>query len=437
MPIGTSAKPGAAGRLLRRTAAALTAAVLTVGLAVGMANASTPNTTTAPHTATAKATANTATTATVSIPSTTNYPWNGLTSSSGGDQWGMAYGQCVSFAAWMIYQNFGGTQHPPTIPDADWFPSDGLSKGPVRASWGNAGDWNVSAANAGYQVDGTPHVGAIAQWVNGSDNGQFTVGHVAYVTAVNSDGSIDLAQFNLREDSRYSTLHMTRSGATDTSNGHGAFFVPWPDHFLHIGDSNLGSSSSLGGPHVIGSAAYSVTGTDSQGLAVETKTAANNLVGWLPNGSPLQVVCQINNGDQEDNKTTNGAAFTTWDKLSNGDYVYDWYTNTPTVGSDGYSAGIAHCANTYAVTGTDSQGLADESKPMSDNVVAWAANGTPLYVFCQTVHGQQEDGRTLNGAPYTTWDKLTDGTYVYDWYTNTPTVGSDGYSPGIAHCAGG
>ncbi len=165
-------------------------------------------------------------------PAANDYPWNGLTSGDGGDQWGMAYGQCVSYTAWKIYEDFGGRQHPPVIPDAGWFPSNGLTLGPVRTSWGNASAWAVSAAHAGYRVDRTPAVGSIAQWDASS---VFVVGHVAYVTAVNGDGSIDIAGYNLREDSKFSTLRLPPGGAYDTSNGHRPFFVPYPDNFLHVG----------------------------------------------------------------------------------------------------------------------------------------------------------------------------------------------------------
>ncbi|WP_432838658.1 CHAP domain-containing protein [Dactylosporangium sp. CA-092794] len=193
----------------------------------------------APSLAAPSAAAPSAMAATAGVPSTTDYPWAGLTYRDGADQWGMAYGQCVSFVAWMIYKNLGGAQHPAGIPSRGWFPSDGLAKGPVRNWWGNAGSWNITAASAGYTVDRTPRAGSVAQWINGGNGGSFAVGHVAYVTAVHGDGSIDIAQYNLREDGRYSTMHMTRGGATDTSNGNGPFFVAWPDYFLHIGDANV------------------------------------------------------------------------------------------------------------------------------------------------------------------------------------------------------
>jgi surface antigen len=174
-------------------------------------------------------------------PSTVNYPWAGEL--SGGLHWAATLGQCVSYTAWMIYQNLGGHQKPPAIPaGAGWFPSDGLTVSPLGEGWGNAGDWAASAITAGFAVDNTPAVGAIAQWKNNGNGGTFPIGHVAYVTAIGADGSIDLAQYNLREDSRFSTLHMPRGGATDTSNGHPPFAVGWPDNFLHVGDGNVAAS---------------------------------------------------------------------------------------------------------------------------------------------------------------------------------------------------
>ena len=162
-----------------------------------------------------------------------DYPWNGLTYQNGGDRWGMAYGQCVSYAAWKIYENYGGRQHPPYVPDQGWMPSD-YTISPVNYNWGNADAWANSARAAGIAVDHSPRVGDIAQW--GDISGTFTVGHVAYVYQVNGDGSVELAQYNLRENSKYSTLHMPLAGAYDTSFGYPAFYVPFPQYFIHAGD---------------------------------------------------------------------------------------------------------------------------------------------------------------------------------------------------------
>lgn len=91
----------------------------------------------------------------------------------------------------------------------------------------------------------------------------------------------------------------------------------------------------------------------------------------------------------------------------------------------------------YQVTGVDSAGLAVQSQSRANHVVAYAPSGATLYVQCQTRNGDQVDGRTEYGRPFTTWDRLSDGNWVYDWYLNTPPVATDGYSPGIAACAGG
>jgi hypothetical protein len=194
--------------------------------------------------------------------------------------------------------------------------------------------------------------------------------------------------------------------------------------------------------------AYQVTGADSQGLAVQALPHIGNVLRWAHNGTTLSVVCQVNNGDQADGRTQYGRPFRTWDQLNDGTFVYDWYMNTPTVATDGYSPGIAHCptsnpippgggAGTYQVTGTDAAGLAVHSLPQVGGVLRWVPNGTSLTVACQISDGAQVDDRTRSGRPFTTWDQLSDGTWVYDWYMTTPVVGNDGFSPGMPHCAAG
>lgn len=60
---------------------------------------------------------------------------------------------------------------------------------PVPANWGNASTWAYYAALSGWHVSTTPTVGAIAQKGGGE-------GHVAIVTAVNPDGSIQIRDMN-------------------------------------------------------------------------------------------------------------------------------------------------------------------------------------------------------------------------------------------------
>jgi surface antigen len=71
-------------------------------------------------------------------------------------------------------------------------------------------------------VSSTPAVGAVAQWNEGehsaywsgassSSDGTFvagSVGHVAWVTAVYSDGSVLVAQYNGTGDRAYSTVRV-------------------------------------------------------------------------------------------------------------------------------------------------------------------------------------------------------------------------------------
>ena len=56
--------------------------------------------------------------------------------------------------------------------------------------WGNGGQWAASAAAAGFRVGSTPAVGAIAVWNDGG------YGHVAVVTAVESDSRIQVSEAN-------------------------------------------------------------------------------------------------------------------------------------------------------------------------------------------------------------------------------------------------
>ncbi len=60
---------------------------------------------------------------------------------------------------------------------------------PVPANWGNASTWAYYAALSGWHVSTTPTVGSIAQKGGGE-------GHVAIVTAVNPDGSIQVRDMN-------------------------------------------------------------------------------------------------------------------------------------------------------------------------------------------------------------------------------------------------
>lgn len=138
--------------------------------------------------------------------------------------------ECVSFVAWKIYRDAGGKK----VPTNRNAPSDWATYSINVPEWKDAGQWARSAATHGIQVDHHPTVGSVAQWNIHTEIGMM-VGHVGMVKAVNGDGSIDIEQYNLRENGKYSVLHMAKnSKATDRSNGNGPWTIPWPDNFIHV-----------------------------------------------------------------------------------------------------------------------------------------------------------------------------------------------------------
>ena len=66
----------------------------------------------------------------------------------------------------------------------------------IGSFWGNASTWAVSARAAGYRVDQTPSVGAIAQWNAYANPYIWGYGHVAIVESINSDGTITVTDMN-------------------------------------------------------------------------------------------------------------------------------------------------------------------------------------------------------------------------------------------------
>jgi len=99
----------------------------------------------------------------------TAYPWptqDGWV----GDGHGYYEAECVSFAAWAVR-------------------TDGRAHTKSTDRMGNANLWT------GAYVDATPHAGDVAQW-DANVHGAGSSGHVAYVTAVNSDGSVTVNEYN-------------------------------------------------------------------------------------------------------------------------------------------------------------------------------------------------------------------------------------------------
>jgi surface antigen len=110
-----------------------------------------------------------------------DYPYK-YASTSGVDEWNFYNRQCTSFAAWRI--NWNGTR------TGQRFTNMYLGR-----NFGDAHTWDDAARATGVAVYGTPAVGRIAQW-NQNVGGASPWGHVAYVAAVYSDGSILIEEYN-------------------------------------------------------------------------------------------------------------------------------------------------------------------------------------------------------------------------------------------------
>jgi surface antigen/peptidoglycan hydrolase CwlO-like protein len=89
------------------------------------------------------------------------------------DNWHMENRECVSYTAYMVFTKYGVSAN----------------------NWGNAYQWITAAESAGYTVNQTPSVGAIAiRDIDYSEPGD--VGHAMYVVAVNGSDSITVDEYN-------------------------------------------------------------------------------------------------------------------------------------------------------------------------------------------------------------------------------------------------
>lgn len=137
---------------------------------------------------------------------TDDYPYRTQTSTTVLDPWQFTERQCTSFVAWRSHQR-GHDLHDNTA-----------------TPWRNADHWDEEAAALGATVNTTPTVGSFAQWNAGEkgtwiSNGYtwwFTAGahgHIAYVAAVYTDGTVLLEDYNgFGGDRTYATKRLPRSG---------------------------------------------------------------------------------------------------------------------------------------------------------------------------------------------------------------------------------
>jgi surface antigen len=131
-----------------------------------------------------------------------DYPYRAYTSNVA-DRWGFTVRQCVSFVAWREAQ----AGHP----------MDNATQ-----HWGSALSWDEAASRLGVAISSRPVVGAIAQWNAGERSPWYTnpsttptgtitagpYGHVAWVSHVYSDGSVQIEQYNMSGNRSYSVMRV-------------------------------------------------------------------------------------------------------------------------------------------------------------------------------------------------------------------------------------
>ncbi len=105
------------------------------------------------------------------------------------DNWGMCNRECVSYTAWMVYEN------------------DGIDV----TGFGNANQWPAEARSLGILTGSAPRVGSVAIYMGGSSD---PWGHAMWVKSVNGDGTITVDQYNLYYDGNFYETTISEAGLT-------------------------------------------------------------------------------------------------------------------------------------------------------------------------------------------------------------------------------
>jgi uncharacterized protein YraI len=141
-------------------------------------------------------------------------------------------------------------------------------------------------------------------------------------------------------------------------------------------------------------------------------TTSTPVVQSYPPGATVGVVCQT--------VGTKIGTTSVWNKLTDGNYVSDYYVSTPS--NTGYSGPLPRCTYLFQVTIPT---LNKRTGPGASHAISGTLPGGALgWVRCQRAGSKV--GTT------SVWDRLDDGTYVSDFYLATP--GKTTYSPPLPRC---
>jgi surface antigen len=163
---------------------------------------------------------------------------------------------------------------------------------------------------------------------------------------------------------------------------------------------------------------YLTTASPNLNVRSGPSTADSGVGAPLPYHTSIMIVCQTTGGD------VNGSSI--WDEIAAGEYVADYWVNTPDFGK--YSPGIPVCGSPATYLTTASPNLNVRSGPSTaDSTV-----GSPLPYHTQVTIACQTTGASIDGSAI--WDEIGSGRYVSDYWVNTPDFGT--YSPGLSVCSG-
>jgi uncharacterized protein YraI len=174
------------------------------------------------------------------------------------------------------------------------------------------------------------------------------------------------------------------------------------------------AADAVTGYHVTASPSLNARGGPGTGYGI---------VGSVGYGAGIDIACQVQGG-------TNVGGNATWDRLSNGWWVSDYWTSTPSFNS--YIPGVPDCNNVVAPPpatiyhATGSPYTNARGGPGSGySVVGTIPAGTAITISCQTQGGTDVHGNA-------TWDRLSNGWWITDYWTDTPSFNS--FAPGLSAC---
>ncbi len=157
--------------------------------------------------------------------------------------------------------------------------------------------------------------------------------------------------------------------------------------------------------------AYQVTSSANLNGRSGPKTSTPIVRTYAP-GATVGVVCQT--------AGTKIGTTSVWNKLTDGNYLSDYYVSTPS--NTSYSAPLPRCTYPFQVTIPT---LNKRTGPGASYAISGTLPAGALgWVTCQ--RSGSKVGTT------SVWDKLDDGTYVTDFYLATPSKTT--YSPPLPRC---